>query len=240
MSSASKQYLLPYVPAILFTTYDGYYIYSPLKMELIAEEPKNGIGLQTKDGDIIYIHREAPKDFRALQEDCDYIKEHIDDGDNVEAAYPNKYTNNKDHAKIDYKYMLKPFIYYSAQYKDTIHNNYDFVASYTLDNYVSIYGRVNLTDSVTGATSEVSKSGYLIDPAKITLGGNILIKSVARNASNGTSRPDTSGTGRNQYTAIIKSNSETGINQNSVRYRSINVNSPDAYNFINESTTVRE
>lgn len=233
MSSASKQYLLPYVPAILFTTYDGYYIYSPLKMELIAEEQKNGIGLQTKDGDIIYIHREAPKDFRALQEDCDYIKEHIDDGDNVEAAYPNKYTNNKDHAKIDYKYMLKPFIYYSAQYKDTIHNNYDFVASYTLDNYVSIYGRVNLTDSVTGATSEVSKSGYLIDPAKITLGGNILIKSVARNASNGTSRPDTSGTGRNQYTAIIKSNSETGINQNSVRYRSINVNSPDAYNFIN-------
>ena len=32
MSSASKQMILPYVPAILFTTYDGYYIYSPTYM----------------------------------------------------------------------------------------------------------------------------------------------------------------------------------------------------------------
>lgn len=238
MSSASKQYLLPYVPAILFTTYDGYYIYSPLKMEKIAEDPATGIGLQTEDGDIIYIHREAPKDFRALQADCDYIKEHISNGDDVEAAYPQRYTNNKENAKIDYNYMLKPFIYYSAQYRKN--SNYDFVASYTLDNYVAIYGTINLGTSdsgIQGATNEISKSGYLIDPTKIELSGNILLKGVTRNPANAdgitTSTSEPSENGRTTFTAVVKANSGTGITKDHVRYRSININSQEAYNFIN-------
>lgn len=235
MSSASKQYLLPYVPAILFTTYDGYYIYSPLKMEKIAEDPKTGIGLQTKDGDVIYIHKESPQDFRALQADCDTIKE-MPNGDAVEGDYPQRYTNKKENAKIEYNYMLKPFIYYSAQYQNT---NYDFVASYTLDNYVAIYGRVNLAadSGIEGATNEISKSGYLIDPTKITLGGNILVKGVTRNPPNANgievSTSEPSENGRTTYTAVVKANRGTGITKDHVRYRSININSQEAYNFIN-------
>lgn len=244
MSSASKQYLLPYVPAILFTTYDGYYIYSPLKMEKIAEDPKTGIGVQSKEGDVIYIHRESPQDFRALQADCDKIKGDGTPsnpgmfGDEVEAAYPQKYTNKKENAKIEYNYMLKPFIYYSAQYKNT--GYYDFVASYTLDNYVAIYGTVNLgaADSgIQGSTNEISKSGYLIDPNKITLSGNLLLKGVTRNSANAdgitTSTSEPSESGRTTFSAVIKANSGTGITKNHVRYRSIDVNSQEAYNFIN-------
>lgn len=239
MSSASKQYLLPYVPAILFTTYDGYYIYSPLKMEKIAEDPNTGIGVQTKDGDIIYISNAAPKDYRAEEDICEDITENIEQGDNVNTRYP-YYTNNKNNAKIEYNYMLKPFIYYSAQYKDG--NKYDFVASYTLDNYVTLYGKRDRSLSaedrlIPNGTDEFSKSGYLIDPTKITLGGNILLKGVTRRndtysgISVSTSEP--SENGQATYTAAINANMGTGTSANHVRYRAIDITSPEAYNYIN-------
>lgn len=230
MSSASKQYLLPYVPAILFTTYDGYYIYSPLKMEKVAEDPETGIGVQTKDGDIIYVHKNAPKDFKPSAVDCENLR-NTEFGNNVTGNY----TNNKNDAKIEYNYMLKPFIYYSAQYKQG--SKYDFVASYTLDNYITLYGtrdRNYTADSaISGATDDFSKSGYLIDtdPSKITLSGNILLKGVTRNGDISTSEP--SENGRATYTAAIKANRDGGTTQNHVRYRAIDINSDEAYRFIN-------
>lgn len=58
---------------------------------------------------------------------------------------------------------LKPFIYYSARYvknPDT-----DIVVNYTLDNYVTIMGKVH--------GNLITKSGYLIDPNEVNIAGNI-------------------------------------------------------------------
>lgn len=55
-----------------------------------------------------------------------------------------------------YQYGLKPYIYYSCRY---VQGNSDFVVNYTLDNNITVYGKVN--------GSYVTKSGTLINPELI-------------------------------------------------------------------------
>ena len=54
MSSASKSRLQNYVPAILFTTYDGYYIYSPIKTPQVAIKTSDGTAVITSEKDVVY------------------------------------------------------------------------------------------------------------------------------------------------------------------------------------------
>lgn len=90
----TKEDLQGYTPAILFTLYDGYYIYS----------------------------------------------------------------NYYDTEKSEYTYGLKPFSYYSCRY---INGTNDFVVNYTLDNTITIIGKVRNKD--TGITEYVTKTGHLIN-----------------------------------------------------------------------------
>lgn len=92
-SGYSKEDLQNYIPAMLYTMYDGYYIYS-------------------------------------------------------------KYYN---YEKNEYQHGLKPYIYYSCRYKRL---NDDFVVNYTVDNSITIYGKIN--------GSYVTKSGYLINPSLVS------------------------------------------------------------------------
>ena len=70
-----------------------------------------------------------------------------------------KYLNydNQNNA-IGYNYGLKPYIYYSCRYFRDINNN--FVVNYTLDNSISIYGKIR--------GNYVTKSGYVINPDLVT------------------------------------------------------------------------
>lgn len=92
--ASSAEYIMEYVPAVVVTLYDGYYIYSPIETEY---EDKSG-AIKTK-----------------------------------------------------YEHALKPYIQYTARYKE---GTYDIVVNYSLDNYISVYGYMNGT--------YVSRSGYLI------------------------------------------------------------------------------
>lgn len=60
-----------------------------------------------------------------------------------------------------YEYGLKPYIYYTCRYKKS--SDTDFIVNYTLDNYITIYGKVK--------GSYVTKSGYLIDSSKVYRNG---------------------------------------------------------------------
>lgn len=104
MSGYNQDILKDYVPALVYTMYDGYYIYSPYTNKLSENEKK---------------------------EDTTY----------------------KDGEEI---YGLKPYVYYSCRYRNV---NCDVVITYTLDNYITIQGKVN--DEV------VYKSGYLLDNIEI-------------------------------------------------------------------------
>lgn len=72
----------------------------------------------------------------------------------------------------DYQYGLKPYIYYSCRYA-TDDNNYNFVVNYTLDNSITIYGKVK--------GEYVTKSGYLINPSLISYSQNDFITDIYGN-----------------------------------------------------------
>ena len=76
------------------------------------------------------------------------------DGFYIYSKYDNQGTAKVDPTyEVTTDYGIKPFIYYSARYKagtDT-----DFVVNYTLDNYITIMGRIDGTYE--------TRSGYLID-----------------------------------------------------------------------------
>ena len=110
LSGYKAEDLQPYIPAIIFTGYDGYYIYSP------TDEIKR----YTKEDE---------------KNDPSHIEGMVIDGNTKETLY-----------------SLKPFVYYSARYKSG--TNTDVVISYTLDNYITIYGELN--------GNYVSKSGYIV------------------------------------------------------------------------------
>lgn len=93
-SGYDKDTLKEYIPAIVYTMYDGYYIYG-------------------------------------------------------------KYFNYQNEVN-QYQYGLKPYIYYSCRYKNE-QKNFDFVVNYTLDNSITIYGKLDSTGNY------FTKSGYLID-----------------------------------------------------------------------------
>lgn len=116
MTGYNRQFLQEYVPALVFTMYDGYYVYSKYTNTLDSND----------------YATEATK--------------------GSEYSYPSTYQNGQ------MLYGLKPFVHYSCRYKKG--NNYNFVVSYTLDNYVTIQGIVD--------DKPVDKSGYLVDT---TVGG---------------------------------------------------------------------
>ena len=81
-----------YVPAIAFTLYDGYYVYSPFRNTLT--EVENYDDTYSRDGET--------------------------------------------------KYGLKPYVYYSCRYVNNEPlKNWDFIITYTLDNYITIQGLIN-------------------------------------------------------------------------------------------------
>lgn len=100
---ANSEKIMPYIPAILVTLYDGYYIYSP------SETIYSGSVLN-QDGSIKEEKTET----------------------------------------TGYTHLLKPYIYYSVKYVDG--DDY-VVVNYSLDSYISIYGKVN--------GKVISNSGYL-------------------------------------------------------------------------------
>ena len=230
MSSASKTKLQNYVPAILFTTYDGYYIYSPTKMPQVAINIEDGVTVTTKEKDVVYAEKNSNEDkYRVDNSTATQISK------SKSSNLPGGFTIDSNDAKIEYNYMVKPFVYYSAQYTS---NNYNVIASYTLDNYVTVYGQnQNIVDSpeLPNDTNKTifTKSGYLIDPEKIQVDGDILVKFLARdkneNKATSLSKADVT-----KYADIDERNRNSSSPQyNNVRYFSVDAQSTEAYNYIN-------
>lgn len=54
VGGASKDYILSYIPAIAYTMYDGFYIYSPAETKQVAKDDK-GIAKRDEDGNLVYL-----------------------------------------------------------------------------------------------------------------------------------------------------------------------------------------
>ena len=114
---AKADTLKEYVPAVVFTLYDGYYVYSPFA--------------------------------NTLTEVNSYDQDFSEDNDIIRG--------------------LKPYVYYTCRY--TPNSNSDFFITYTLDNYITIQGKIN--------NKYIYDCGFLYDIAT-SKGG----KGIYFNASN--------------------------------------------------------
>ena len=153
-SGMNKEYILPYIPAIAYTLYDGYYIYSPSEVKEVIKD-SNGVA--------VFISED-------LFESGSITKYGYNKDDNGKVLYaysgndPDGYYNSTPFTLeankctvSNYSHVLKPFSPYSARYKKG--RNIDITVNYTLDNYISICGKVN--------GDYITKSGYFIDTSYI-------------------------------------------------------------------------
>ncbi len=113
ISEGDKDSIKYYVPALVYTMYDGFYIYTPLK---------NVINIDNTTQDRI-----------KLKEGSKY-----QDGEKM--------------------YGLKPYVYYSCRYKPD--DKSDFVITYSLDNYITIQGKVKGNNNT---LEDWNIGGYLLD-----------------------------------------------------------------------------
>ena len=129
MVGYNQDILKEYVPALVYTMYDGYYIYSPFtnKLDDINEN-------EVIDSD---LNTETKSDSQILSQE------------NSDATY-------KEGDRIS---GLKPYIYYSCRYVRES-NDDDFVITYSLDNYITIQGKIKGKD--------VFDAGYLLDNISTT------------------------------------------------------------------------
>lgn len=150
LSNASESYIRPYIPALLYTLYDGFYIYSPTS---VPEIYTNSDGVALRVGD---------KDDSGDPVSADGKKTADNYGQIVYKTSDEKYTTDLNKAEKHIKYVLKSYMYYNANYvggDKSSGSNYNISVNYSLDNYISLSGTIG----------EVyySKSGYLINPNKV-------------------------------------------------------------------------
>ena len=173
MSGATETTIKPYIPAIVFTLYDGYYIYAPSfsYLDLDAENE------QEVDND--YMGTIGTMDY-ALDEDGNYkldkkgnryLEFKIEEDArtySTEQVIQSFKKAQDEQSKGKYEHVLKPYIYYTARYVKG--DDTDVVINYSLDNYMVVYGKIN--------GEEVTNAGYLelVKKVKYNDGGEKLYR----------------------------------------------------------------
>ena len=140
ISGASKESILTYVPAIVYTMYDGYYIYTPTYVpQTITDE----------EGKQCFYYKDADDDTKVTISATQniggtiYAGEPMYVGEGLTATYKGSgitFTTDIEEAEKTYKHVLKTFVPYTANVEL---DGKDYVINYTLDNYVRIYGKEN-------------------------------------------------------------------------------------------------
>ena len=147
MSNATRHALEPYIPAILVTLYDGYYIYSPTQTPIICTD-EHGVAVYVGDKGVsqgssvsgyasykydssssFELNAELGADYGMLM----YKVEGQDE-------YITSIVEGVTEFKTDY--VLKAYIPYAARYKNE-HGTIDVQVNYTLDNFINIYGEID-------------------------------------------------------------------------------------------------
>lgn len=164
MGGASKETILSYVPAIAYTLYDGYYIYSPAETKEVIKD-ENGVTVFVKQNLVNYGSNSGrPINFERYDSSNEgkiLYKYDSQKGGSKDGTYTYKIDNKEEtvyftldpsKAKITYSHILKPFTAYSARY---VNGNTDITVNYTLDNYITVYGKVG--------NNYEKRAGYLIN-----------------------------------------------------------------------------
>lgn len=150
IGGSSKETILTYVPAIVFTMYDGYYIYAPTYVPQTVTDDK---GVQ-----LFYYKNSGSEGAKITNSATQNIGGEIVSGEPIYAGNgltgtydkkPISFTTDIGKAEKTYKHVLKTFVPYTTEYEDN--NGHSYIINYTLDNYIRLYGEIQ------------SKEGYVIE-----------------------------------------------------------------------------
>lgn len=184
-SNASRSFIEPYIPAILYTLYDGYYIYSPASSPVVCVD-SHGQTISTDSygvsftGRTINVNGQTIGIYEFDESSITYLNDSTEaqSGDQVDFTtlpdsikseygqllYENKdgtystilHSNGNDSDTLYVQdYILKSYVAYSAEYSGTSNGR---------DVQVTINYTLDNYLSITGTIGDVyySKSGYLI------------------------------------------------------------------------------
>lgn len=170
MSNASRSYVEPYIPALLYTLYDGYYIYAPTSVPtVLTDNDGNAVAVGDKGvttaGSGRYSYNPDAEDKVENYLTYDQVKNNGSAEDYGQLLYKtstaNRYTANLNNAEYKTKNVLKTYMPYSARYvQNNSGINMDITVVYTLDNYITIEGTIG--------NNYYTKSGYLIPTENVT------------------------------------------------------------------------
>ena len=191
-SNASSSYIQPYIPAILYTLYDGYYIYSPSSSPVVCTDKYgqvistdsfgvsysgmvNGIGIYRYNEDSVDYLEGSTEATSGDQVNFNNLPEEIQSEygqllyENKDGTYSTELHSNGSESDTLYRqsYFLKSYIAYTAEYEGNSNGRaVNVTINYTLDNFISITG--NIGDVY------YTKSGYLIsnDLIELSVNGN--------------------------------------------------------------------
>lgn len=131
MAGYNQDILSEYVPALVYTMYDGFYIYSKYTNTL-DEKNYNEVTITDNEGNSELITG-SDKDLSI--------------NDKLDSTY-------KHGEKLS---GLRPYVYYSCRYQ---YGENDFVITYSLDNYITIQGKIKVQGE---GMQWVNDAGYLLD-----------------------------------------------------------------------------
>ena len=179
MSNASKSLVEPNIPALLYTLYDGYYIYTPTKVPTHAIN-FDGVAVAVGDVGVVPQGTTEPPTYYYDNEigydeyDMDNYAGIEDMGTDpvgygsliYETDTSKVYTTDPNEANLKTKSVLKTYIPYSARYVipgagPDVEPIADITVVYSLDNYISISGMVK--------GIRYTKCGYLIPNGSVEL-----------------------------------------------------------------------
>ena len=151
LTGTAKEYITNYIPAVVMTMYNGYYIYAPTYVPITLEtsdrvqlyyNADEGI-LTTDAGNGNNLPAYKPKD------NATNVITAKDQNDNT---ISHDFVVDLSEADTEYIHMLSNQMAYAAQYSKG--NNTNIVVNYTLDNRIYIMGKVN--------GQAVEEDGYLV------------------------------------------------------------------------------
>ena len=166
MSGATENAIKPYIPAIVFTLYDGFYIYSPSNN---YDNLNKSITNQNESSDYSFIgstklETDENKKYTYVDKFGDEHK-----ADMIVSEYNEQLPSEEvvdlfkgnPNENATYGHVLKPYIYYAVRYVNN-EAGIDVVVNYSLDNYIVIYGHVGTDVEGADSTGYITKAGYLV------------------------------------------------------------------------------
>ena len=135
LSNASKAYIEPYIPSILYTLYDGYYIFAPTTIPVVKTD-EEGVALTVGQDFVSYDDSTGYRYIPESDEEArnNWMGDILNANDLRDSASPEdfgqllyvsddsevsveKLTPNPNEAKTQVKNVLKSYMPYSARYK---------------------------------------------------------------------------------------------------------------------------